>query len=118
MKRQGDIFFRPDGSGEKTTFSEAFPEIESIAAEVTESGLGNAGLGVRRFNRNSYREFVNCSNTSCSGHGAPTGDILRAMVKARQTTYRQPLVCEGREESGNPCANVFAIEITLTYRAL
>jgi hypothetical protein len=116
MKRQGDIFLKSDGSGEKATFSEVFPEIESLTAEVTETGPGNAGLGVRRFNRNSYREFINCSNPLCSGHGAPTGDILRTMVKARQTTYRKNLLCEGREESGQPCSNIFVINIALIYQ--
>jgi hypothetical protein len=118
MKGQGDIFFQRDGSLPKTTFSKAFPDIENLTADVTEKGLGNEGLGVRRFTKTSYREFINCSNVLCSGHGAPTGNILRSLVENHRTTYKEDVACTGREESGKPCTNIFSIEITLKYRAL
>jgi hypothetical protein len=114
--KAGDIFLKNDGSGEKVPFAEVFPEIEALDARVTETGPGNQGLGARRFNRNSYREFINCSNVLCSGHGAPSGDILRAMVKTRQKTAQNRIVCEGREESGKRCSNVFVMAIMLTYK--
>lgn len=116
-KPRGDIF-RPRGGtpDERVPFEEAFPEIASIEAEVIETGEGNVGLGIRRFNRLSVREFLNCSSHLCGGIGFTLGTVLRDMANLRQSKAHIERPCESREDSGQPCPNRFTVDLQITYR--
>src|SRR4051812_49231485 len=92
----------------EATFAEAFPTIATLTVEVTESGEGNHGLGIRRFNQRSAREWVNCSSENCLGKGFSLGALLRRLVAEGQITVQREQSCESLEESGRPCANRFS----------
>jgi hypothetical protein len=112
QRRQGAIF--PG----QATFMEAFPEVRMVQMVIREEGPGNHGLGLRRFNRSSFREFLNCSNAACSGcsgQALSLGDILRDLIRRRLPGIRLLRPCEGRLEKGGLCANVFEIEVDLTF---
>src|SRR5450755_2079119 len=100
----------------KVTFAEAFPEVDSLSAEIIETGPGNSGLGVRRFQRTSFREYINCSNVQCSGRGLPLGDLLRDMVSRRQKSCESHHPCAGHQDSKLACPNAFHIDMEVFYK--
>jgi polysaccharide biosynthesis protein PslG len=116
MASQGGIFWSSDEDRGKTfRFEEVFPEIRSLAVEIIEQGSGNAGLGARRFSKNSVREFINCSSASCSGIGFWLGRLLRRMVRDGRRRLHVQAPCESRQESGTPCLNSFDVRIALEF---
>jgi hypothetical protein len=116
-KGQGRIFNSTTLPGQLITFAEAFPDIEAVAADITEVGEGNAGLGVRRFYKNSVREYVNCSNGACGGRGLAMGDLLRQMLREKRDAAEFDLACESRQESGHPCLNRFHVRLRIQRSA-
>jgi len=109
----GNIFPSRHNPDLQVPFKEAFPEIESLHVEVTETGEGNHGLGLRRFTTLSIREFINCSNHRCGGKGVCIGEVLREMIAhgVAERTLQRP--CQSREENGKPCPNIFTLQIHL-----
>jgi hypothetical protein len=116
-RRQGGIFSSPKNSVGGLTFQEAFPDIETVHAEVHETGEGNHGLGLRRITKNSLREFVNCSNPTCAGQGLAIGQIIQQMAASREAKRSLHERCQSHEESGRRCPNYFEGFIELTYRS-
>jgi hypothetical protein len=114
-QRRGSIFRAASGASENVPFERAFPTIFSVDASVRETGPGNTGLGLRRFNKLSLREYINCSNLHCSGKALALGDLLREMQGAGLTSVHRELSCAGYQESGDPCPNRFQIELTVAY---
>jgi hypothetical protein len=112
---RGDIF-KSNHSEKTVSFEEAFPAVQSLEMTVEESGPGNAGLGVRRFHRRSFREFINCSNVACAGKGFAAGELLRHLSTHRESFARQMVKCQSQTESGTPCSNTFLVEIKVTYK--
>ncbi len=117
-KKQGGIFRSNSSEELSIPFSEAFPQIQEIDAEISETGEGNEGLGVRRFNRLSAREYVNCSNHRCGGKGFSFGDLLREMIAQRQIERKTDKPCLSNEDGGRPCPNHFAIVVRLELKPL
>jgi polysaccharide biosynthesis protein PslG len=113
---QGAIFWSSDEDREKTfRFEEVFPAIRSLVVEVVEQGSGNAGLGARRFSKNSVREFINCSSAHCAGIGFWLGRLLRRMVRDGRRRLHVQTTCESREESGARCQNLFDVRIAIEF---
>ena len=108
---------------EKVSFEEAFPEIKDIKVVCRE-----IGYGVSRYSRKSTYalptipgEYVDCSNPLCYNGGFSLGEILREMVRNRQTHFEGSRICQGYE--GSPkgrrkyrdCLNSWNIEVDITY---
>lgn len=110
--------------GRKSTFAEAFPEIESLRVEVTEAGDGTGWMspGPRVYTETTAGEFVNCSNPVCFNGGFRLGHILRDMVRSRKTEHTGTAICQGNEGSRKgrriyrKCLNSFKYEIAVEYR--
>lgn len=115
---QGDIFKARGATADiRVPFAEAFPEIERVQVDLEETGEGNRGLGLRRFEKRSVREFINCSNQSCAGIGLSLGELLRDMANRRQARARIEKSCESQIENGCPCPNRFALDVSVTYHS-
>jgi len=110
-RKQGAIF-----SGQ-TTFQEAFPEVKTVDVIVKESGPGNQGLGERRYNRLTFREYLSCSNVACTGRAVSLGEILRDLITRRLTGIHLHRACEGHLEKGGACPNGFDIQMAVTFNA-
>ena len=106
----------------KVSFKEAFPEIASLSIVVEEDGHG-----VREWNRVRHYgmnvgEFVDCSNSLCYNGGFSIGEILREMVRKKETHKEETAICKGYE--GSPkgrrkyrnCINSFDITVDITYK--
>ncbi len=111
----GNIFRKDSDSDDHVPFATAFPRIAELRVEVSESGEGNSGLGLRKFNRHSIREHLNCSSHRCLGRGFWMGNLLRDMVRLGETQRLVVRACESREEAGNPCPNIFTVDVKLTF---
>ena len=124
-KKAGDVFRESAYLfGEKTSFAEAYPQIEDITVEVKEQGKGVDSLNRERMytKRNLPGEFVNCNNPTCYGGGFQLGHYLYEATAARKNEVEETTMCVGYE--GSPkggriyrkCVNTFRIKITLTYK--
>lgn len=112
---------------EKVPFETAFPEIASVDVEFTETGHGiwDAGKryrGYRAGSRDSLGEYIDCSNSLCYNGGFSIGNILREMVRNKETRREFSALCQGNE--GSPkgrriyrkCLNFFKGIITIVYK--
>ncbi len=106
------------------SFDKAFPEIEDIKVEVTESGEGTTQANRERIYRKQTfpGEYTDCHNPMCYNGGFSIGEIIRDMIRNKQaelTTYK---MCQGYE--GSPkgrrryrsCVNSFDINVTIKYK--
>jgi len=110
--------------GRKTTFAEAYPQIEDIEVEVEETGRGVESRSRSRRYTKEYLpgEFVNCSNPMCYGGGFQLGLYLHGMVSGKKTELEESALCSGNE--GSPqgrrvyrkCLNLFRLKIKVTYK--
>ena len=106
--------------GKQASFAETFPEIEQVIVEVVEFGkdtLSEASI----YKKDTLREYINCSNRFCYNGGFNVANILRNMIKDKQTDCETKQFCQGYE--GSPkgkkryrsCLNSFKIKIHLDY---
>ena len=108
----------------KAPFDEAFPEIEDLKVEITESGEGVSEWSHKRIYTKKYfpGEYIDCSNSLCYNGGVSIGSILRGMVVSKQTTLEDSKLCQGSE--GSPkgrriyrkCLNSFKIKVEIKYK--
>lgn len=115
--------------GKTSSFSEAFPEIETLGVEVTEKGDDVRGLrgerGERTYHFTHERppgEYVDCSNDICYNGGFRIASHLRHMTRQRETEGEFSATCQGYEGSPKgqkkygPCMHHFEAEIEITYK--
>ena len=118
--------------GKKCSFDEAFPEIDTIRVEYTESGVG--AYSTRYKGNEAYQrvlgekchisEYINCSNPLCYNGGIHIGQVLREMVYNQETQKEDSKICQGNE--GSPkgrkiyrkCYNYFQYKITISYKPI
>lgn len=110
-QKQGAIF------AGQTTFAEAFPEVVGVEVIVREAGPGNQGLGERRYNRLTFREYLSCSNVACSGRAVSLGEMLRDLIHRRIESVSFHRACEGRLEKGGSCPNAFEIQLAVEFES-
>lgn len=110
----------------KTTFSAAFPEVESVRIKVTESSYyrWRYGDGSYHYDGNSAGQFLPCHNPRCQRGGFELGDTLRYLVvDQRLEHWSTEAHCIGDEgtphgrRKGDPCDNFFKVEVTVKYKA-
>ena len=107
---------------EKVGFKEAFPQIAKLNAIVEQKGYGVADWNRTQTLGKGVGEFVDCANPICYRGGFSLGNILRQMVRDRQTHQETTAVCQGYE--GSPkgrrryrsCINSFRITVDIEYR--
>ena len=106
------------------SFDKAFPEIEDVKVEVTESGEGTTQLNRERIYRKQTfpGEYINCHNPMCYNGGFSIGEIIRDMIKNKQAELATYKMCQGYE--GSPkgrrryrsCVNSFDTKVTIKYK--
>jgi hypothetical protein len=107
--------------GGKTTFENAFSQVEECVVEVEESGHGVSD----RTRIGTYRnpgQFINCSNPLCYNGGFNIGLKIDKMVRNRETQREDSDFCQGNE--GSPkghrvykkCWNSFKYKISIKYK--
>jgi hypothetical protein len=110
--------------GKKVSFDEAFPGIEDLTVEVEESGDDVINRNRKSIYRKQYfpGEYIDCSNPLCYDGGFSIGEILREMVRDKQTELEKSMLCQGNE--GSPkgrriykkCMNFFNIKVSIKYK--
>ena len=109
---------------QKGTFAEAFPTIEKLRVEVTESGRGVGTWydGPAVYTETTTGEYVNCSNTLCYNGGFRLGGLLRQMVRNGEKELEVTEFCQGYNGSPKgrrnygPCGNGFKVKIVIEYK--
>lgn len=113
--------------GTKTSsFAEAFPSIKSIEVSVREDedmmwkmGQGHTSI----FTESTLRgEYYDCSGRSCFSGGICIGDIIRDMVRSKETHRETSKRCQGYE--GSPkgrrkyrnCMHMFYVKVSIIYK--
>lgn len=115
--------------GKKCHFEEAFPEVDTIKIDYTESQIGgfskasDGDMGRRVINdKHSICEYLPCHNLYCCNGGFHIGPIIYDMVRNRKETSAGEYVCQGDE--GSPkgrkiyrrCLHKFDYTITINYK--
>jgi len=112
--------------GDKVSFEKAFPMIEDVQVEVEEDGYGPGSrqgiFGPYRYSPPHMGEYINCSNPICYNGGFRIGEILRQMIREKQTDLETSKTCQGYE--GSPqgrrkyreCINHFEIKVHIKYK--
>ena len=109
--------------GQKSTFEQAFPQINDITVRVREIGYGMPpGYETRLYSKQDLCEYVNCRNYSCYNGGVRVGDMIRDMIRERKTHLEGSKYCQGYE--GSPkgrrryrsCTNSFEVVIDIEYK--
>jgi len=108
----------------KSSFDEAFPQIEDLTVRVKEDGHGVRELrkDLLYTKRNLPGEYINCSNPRCYNGGFSIGRLLRDMIYSKQTEQEKYEICQGYEGSPKgrrnygPCDNSFLIKISIKYK--
>lgn len=111
----------------KTSFDEAFPEIEDIVVEVVEVGEGVGRWSdeerARIYSKSHLPgEYIDCSNSRCYNGGVSIGSIIRAMLRKHDTDHQVSKMCQGYE--GSPkgrrryrsCRNHFDVKVSIKYK--
>ena len=121
--KASDVFRRSSPVyGEKVSFEEALPEIESLTVEVEEIGRGVGSISTKRVYTKPVGEYIDCSNSLCYNDGFSIGKILRKMVRVGETDLETTELCQGYE--GSPkgkrkygaCMNSFGVKVHIDYR--
>lgn len=108
---------------QKVPFEEAFPQIEDVKVEIEEGGHGIYSEFRNRFRtKGSLGEYIDCSNPLCYNGGFSIGEILREMVRAKQSDLETSKLCQGYE--GSPkgrrryrrCMNFFKIKVQIKFK--
>lgn len=123
-EKASDVFNKTEFAfAKKTTFENAFPQIEDITVEVVESGDGVREWNAKRiYKKSNIGEYVNCHNSLCYNGGFSLGNIIRHMVRDKKTELETTEFCQGYE--GSPkgrrkyrnCMNCFDIKVVIKYK--
>lgn len=109
--------------GNLTTFAKAFPEINDLKIQITES-VGNDNINQIIINKKNFRENIKCSKSGCFEGGVEIGNIVREMIYKKLKEKEDSFVCKGKISSpkgqriyGNgKCWNQFDYKIVLDYK--
>jgi len=108
---------------ERVSFDEAFPTIQDVSAEVSESfdGVRDDWPKAAHYDKLLLQisgEEIKCGNRQCKG-GLRIGNILRKMVSAKLTVFESIELCNGYEVYGKSkykCCHVFKVNVSIKYR--
>jgi hypothetical protein len=105
---------------QRVSFDEAFPIVETVDLEVTETNHGYPIGQATRRTKLTFQKFVDCTNPSCKDGGIDVARILGEMVNERKTNSPIDQKCQGQEkvsrQSYRSCMHGFIGELTVTYK--
>ena len=94
--------------------------IDRLTIRAVEKGRRANPYEIRIIHKDAVCERLDCSNPLCTGGGVSLGDILRDMVRSRQTDFIGTSFCAGQEvphpevpEPVRSCRNRFEFEVFL-----
>lgn len=105
----------------KTNFEGAFPDIESVMVNVTETDEYGKEYN-RAYWKGDFGQYINCSNPQCYNGGFPIGDAISSLYFRKLTEGEGGADCQGHEGSpkgkrkGDPCEHRFRYKISIVYR--
>ena len=108
--------------GSKITFEEAFPSIDDLKVIVTEAGKTKSRSPETRKYTKPIGEYIDCTNPLCNGGGFSIANIIKGMVKDKETHCETTEVCKGSEGSPKgvkiygPCMNSFQVKVEVKYK--
>lgn len=105
---------------DKVPFEEAFPQLKSVSVRVEEFGHSVGKWNTRHYDR--VGEYIDCRNSLCYNGGFSIGELIRDMVRTKETEREETKFCQGYE--GSPkgrrkykdCMNRFQVRVTLEYK--
>jgi len=126
LLNEGNFLF-----SEKCSFEEAFPQIESIKVEYEALSEHALWWGPRDpmesrayvlVDKKRIGEFLPCPNSKCYGGGFSIGEVIRDMVRNKETAKEGTGHCRGYE--GSPkgrkryrdCRSRFTYKVSIVYR--
>jgi hypothetical protein len=104
------------------SFENAFPSIDDVTVELTETGAGRWNGVSRKLGKPALGEFIDCHNPLCYNGGFSVGQILREMISKNKTELETTRLCQDYERSPGgrrlcrPCVNHFDIQVRLKYK--
>jgi hypothetical protein len=104
------------------SFENAFPSIDDVTVELTETGAGRWNGVSRKLGKAALGEFIDCHNPLCYNGGFSVRQILREMISENKTELETTRLCQGYEGSPGgqriyrPCVNHFNIQVRLKYK--
>jgi hypothetical protein len=124
-QKASDVFQQTNYLFPKTDkFDVAFPTIDEIAVEATESGDGIDEFTRRQIYNKKYLpgKFIDCHNPRCYNGGFDIGSLIRRMESDGETERKVKEKCQGYE--GSPkgrikyreCLNFFDITVKIKYK--
>lgn len=114
---------RPVFAEKRCRFAQAYPTIETLRVDITETGDLSYGASKNHYyTETTAGEYVDCSNPRCFAGGFSLGVHLGRMVWEKKTEMEVSEQCKGYE--GSPkgrrrygrCMNSFKGKITITYK--
>jgi hypothetical protein len=108
----------------KVPFEEAFPEIKDFRIEVQTLSEGSKFVDYISVYtmQNKPGEYIDCRNPLCYNGGFSIGQILREMVRKKQSDYEGSALCQGYE--GSPkgrrqyrsCTSHWKVKVHVNYK--
>ena len=105
----------------KTTFAEAYPQVSSLAVEVSAPPLGFGQCQTFHYSlQNPPGSFCPCPNPHCSSGGFDLGWFLHDLISAGKTEGEASGHCIGHERIGKSaareCHYSFTAKATIAYK--
>src|ERR1017187_6946981 len=105
----------------KTNFEGAFPNIQDVTVEVTETDdNGRESRGT--YWKDNFGQYINCSNSQCYNGGFDIGSAISSLYFRKLTEGEGNTDCQGYEGSpkgkrkGYPCEHKFHYKIHIVYK--
>lgn len=125
-KTARDVFWEnPPALMPRTTWEEAYPDLESATVTVRETGFGrHLGPWERTLEYPpGFDRFVGCNNPRCQRGGFVVQDLISDLYSQGATEGEsEPKKCLGREGPPNrrpepyPCMHMFKASAVLAYK--
>ena len=97
-------------------------DVDAVTLSVLEKGCQASPIELWIRRREGVRESVPCHNPLCNNGGLALGELLRELIRDRQTDYLGTNYCRGQEgdlevpESLKSCQTRYEVQVTLRFR--
>lgn len=109
--------------GQKSSFTDAFPEVEEISVEVKQSGEYSWEHQLfSQYNKHNIPSIIPCANPMCQQGGFSLKMIIYGITSLKKTEEKRTICCDGHEGSpkgrrkGDPCDNYVEVKISVSYK--
>ena len=122
IQKATDVFstFNPV-FGQKVTFGEAFPNIDSVTVDVLETDEYGDERSMT-YSETELGQFIDCSRDRCYNGGFDIGKEIRRLYSAKLTEGKGEASCRGRDGTpkgkyqGESCEHSFTFLINIVYK--